>query len=65
MSEDASCGRGKDVNLFQDDQIIGMHQAKKTSEEIAETTKIGLRTVQCIIKNWKDRGEPNGENNLE
>ncbi len=34
-----------DVNLFQKGQIIGMHQAKKTSEEIAETTQIGLRTV--------------------
>ncbi|MEQ2220888.1 hypothetical protein ILYODFUR_010208 [Ilyodon furcidens] len=31
-----------------------MHQAEKTSKEIAETTKIGLRTVQRIIKNWKD-----------
>ena len=26
------------------------------SKEIAETTKIGLRTVQRIIKNWKDSG---------
>ena len=34
-----------------------MHQAEKTSKEIAETTKIGLRAVQRIIKNWKDRGE--------
>ncbi len=50
MSEDTSCGCGKDVNLFQKGQIIGMHQAKKTSKEIAETTKIGLRTVQYIIK---------------
>ena len=32
-------------------KIFGMHQAKKTS-------KIGLRAVQCIIKNWKDSGEP-------
>ncbi len=56
MSEDTSCGYGKDVNLFQKGQIIGMHQAKKkTSKEIAET---GLRTVQRIIKNWKDSGEP-------
>lgn len=44
---------GKDVNLFQKAQIIGLHQAKKT-----ETTKIGLRTVQRIIKTWKDSGEP-------
>ncbi len=58
MSEDTSCGYGKYVNLFQKGQIIGMHQAKKTSKEIAETTKTGLRTVQRIIKNWKDSGEP-------
>ena len=45
MSEDTSCGHGKDFNLFQKGQIIGMHQAKKTSKDIAETTKIGLRTV--------------------
>lgn len=32
-------------------QIIGMHQAEKSSEKIAETTKSGFRTVQCIIKN--------------
>ncbi len=48
MSEDTSCGRGKDVNLFQKGQIIGMRQAKKTSKETAETTKIVLRTVQYI-----------------
>jgi len=35
-----------------------MHQAEKTSKEIAETTKIGLRTVQRIIEIWKDSGEP-------
>ena len=58
MSEDTSCGRGKDVSLCQKGQIIGMYQAKKTSKEMAETTKIGLRTVQRIIKNWKDSGEP-------
>ncbi len=49
---------GKDVHLFQKGQIIGMHQAKKTFKEIAEATKIDLRTVQRIIKNWKDSGEP-------
>ena len=26
--------------------------------EIAENTKIGLKSVQRIIKNWKDGGEP-------
>ena len=44
--------------MFEKGQIIGMHQAEKTCKEIAETTKIGLRTVHCIIKNWKDSGEP-------
>lgn len=44
-------GRGTDVSLFEKGQIIGMHQAEKTPEEIEETTKIGLRTVQHIIKN--------------
>ena len=56
MSEDISCGRGKDVTLFQKGQIIGLHQAKK--KEIDEATKTGLRTVQHIIKTWKDSGEP-------
>jgi len=58
MSKDTSRGRGKDVSLFEKGQIIGMHEAEKTSKEIAETTKIGLRTVQRIIKNWKDSGDP-------
>ena len=58
MSKDTSRGRGKDVSLFEKGQIIGMHQAEKASKEIAETTKIGLRTVQRIIKNWKDSGDP-------
>ncbi|MEQ2304719.1 hypothetical protein AMECASPLE_030191 [Ameca splendens] len=51
-------GRGKDVSVFQKGQIIGMHQAEKTSKETAEATKIGLITVQHIIKNWKDSGDP-------
>lgn len=63
MSEDTPCGIGNYVNLFQKCQIIGIRQAKKTSteetsSEIYETTKIRLRTVQCIIKNWKNGGEP-------
>ncbi|MEQ2222275.1 hypothetical protein ILYODFUR_024466 [Ilyodon furcidens] len=58
MSKDASHGGRKDVSLFEKGQIIGMHHAEKTSKEIAETTKIGLRTVQRIIKNWKDTGDP-------
>ena len=48
----------KDVSLFEKGQIIGMHQAEKTSKEIAETAKIGLRAVQRIIKNWRDSGKP-------
>ncbi len=52
--EDTSCGYGKDVHLFQMGQIIG----KETSKEIAETTKLGLRTVRRSIKSWKDSEEP-------
>ena len=40
--------------MFQKGQIIGLHQAKKTTKEINETTKIELRMVQRIIKTWKD-----------
>lgn len=32
-------------------------RSRKTSKELAETTKIGLRTDQCIIKTRKDSGE--------
>ena len=41
--------------LSQRGQTIGMHKAEKTFKEIAETTKIGLKTVQHIIKNWKEQ----------
>ena len=58
MLKDTSRGHGNYVSLFEKGQIIGMHQAEKTSKEIAETTKIGLRTVQRIIKNCKTCGEP-------
>jgi len=44
MSEDTSSSCGKVVVLFE--------------EEIAETTKIGLRTVLHMIKNWENYGEP-------
>ena len=37
MSEDISCGRGKDVSLFQKGEITGLHQEKKTIKEIGET----------------------------
>ncbi|MEQ2182978.1 hypothetical protein GOODEAATRI_027854 [Goodea atripinnis] len=45
MSKGTSCGRGKDVSLFKKGQIIGMHQAVKTSKKIAETTKTGLSNM--------------------
>lgn len=32
-------------NLFEKGVIIGTHQAKKTFNEFAKATKIGLRTV--------------------
>ena len=49
---------GHHVALFQKGQIIVLHQAKKTTKEINETIKSGLRSVQHIIKSWKDSGEP-------
>ena len=33
MLEVTSSGHGKDSTLFEKDQIIGLHQAKKTSKE--------------------------------
>ena len=57
MSENISWGHGQHVTLFHKGQIIGLHQAQKITMEIAETTKIVLSTVQCIIKTWKDSGE--------
>ena len=56
--QQTSCGRGKDATLFQKGQIIGLYEAKKTTKEISETTKIGLRTVQRFIITRKDSGEP-------
>ena len=60
MSEDISCGPGKVVTLFQKGQIIVLHQEKKTTKDVDETAKIGLRTVQHIKKkkikipqNWR------------
>ena len=42
MSKDTNCGRGKDVSLFERDQIIGMCQGGKTSKEIeAEKLQLG------------------------
>ena len=39
-------------------QINDVHGANKTTKEIAETIKIGLRTVQWIFKTLKENGEP-------
>ena len=39
--EDTSYGCGKDVILFQKDQIIGLHQANRTTKESAEITNTG------------------------
>lgn len=56
MSRDTSCGRGKDFekNLFEKGQNIGKHQASK---ETTEKTKIWLRSVQGMLKNWKNSGK--------
>lgn len=43
---------------LQEVHLAGMHQVQKASEEFAKTTKIRLRTVQHITKNWKDSEEP-------
>ena len=54
MSED-TCGRRKDVPLFQKTQIIGAHQENKTTET-ARTLKLAavdhqLRRKECGWKN--------------
>ena len=51
--EDISCGRGKDVTLFQKAYLTSLHQENKTTKKTAATTKIGLKTVQRIIKTWR------------
>lgn len=38
--KDSSCGHWKDVSLFEKGQILGLHQAEKTSKETVETTKM-------------------------
>lgn len=54
VTEDRSCGRGKEVHRFQKDQINGCIKQRKGDAE----TKTGFRTVQHIIKTWRDGGEP-------
>jgi len=39
--------------MFEKGQIISMHQAEKISKEIAETTKIGLRTANALLKSGR------------
>lgn len=51
MSEKASCGLGDVVTEFQKNQIIGLHQIKKTTVEIVKMTGSRLRTVQGIVLN--------------
>lgn len=41
----------ENVTLLEKGQITDMYQAEKTSKEIAEMTKTGLRTDQRINKN--------------
>lgn len=50
--------------LVQEKMLVWLRRVKslaatsrKTSKELAETTKIGFRTVQCIIISRKDSGE--------
>lgn len=42
-----------EVLMFQRSWITGLHQAKKITKEDAETIKIGLRTVQNVIKTFR------------
>lgn len=37
--------------------------SKESTWEIAETCKIGFRTVYCITKTWKDHTEPSSSRN--
>jgi len=34
--------------------IVGLHQANKTTKDVTEMTKIGLKIVQCFFKTWVD-----------
>jgi len=52
MSQDTSCGGGKDGALSQKDPIIGLHQANKTTKE--ETANYGLRTARGVLKICND-----------
>lgn len=47
--------------MFQKGKTAGLDRAEKTTKEIAEISGTGLRTVQSIIKNWKESEESQGE----
>ncbi|GBM58442.1 hypothetical protein AVEN_269132-1 [Araneus ventricosus] len=53
----------KYVSDFKKGEITGQHQSKKTTKDIAEIPGIGLRSVQRIIKSWKDSDEPSTSQN--
>lgn len=54
MLEGRFCGRGKDANLFHKGQIIGTHQAKKTSKEFPETMKTGLKLSNMLMETQRN-----------
>ena len=63
MSENISCVHGTYVTVSEGSNYWPASskknkkkQAKKTTKEIAETTNSGF--LKCIIKTWKDSGEP-------
>lgn len=62
MSDNVSSGHGAGGSVFHKGQIIGLHQAKKTTKEIEEITGTVLRNVQCIINTWKDSNGPSTSN---
>lgn len=54
MSE-SSLGHGKDVKLFQKDQIIGIKQ-RKHLKEISESTKLGSELLNALLKTQRTVG---------
>ena len=49
--------RGSDVMEFKKGQIVGLYQSGTKCKEITAISGVALRTVQRIIKRWKDGGE--------
>ncbi|GBN19005.1 hypothetical protein AVEN_263212-1 [Araneus ventricosus] len=58
MAEGVISGRGRDVSECKWEQIIGQFQMQKSYNERTEITSIYLRTVQRIMRSWKDVNEP-------